>query len=168
MSLLAQGELDQQTFGKYQNNGFNNMNENNFLWLITWYYKQCNGDWEHGKGVHIDSIDNPGWSITVNLKDTELENKEFSEVEIDLTDENWLFCFVKNSQFEGRCGPLKLPEILKIFEIGQKPNKMNVPFVWLCSVTSDPFHRVGNFIDIRKRGLDSNYYKDHTFFLLGE
>lgn len=33
----------------------------------------------------------------------------------------------------------------------------------------DPFHREGKpHIDIRKRGLNTNYYKDKPFFLLEE
>jgi hypothetical protein len=27
----------------------------------------------------------------------------------------WLFCFIKDGKFEGRCGPFNLPEALKIF-----------------------------------------------------
>ena len=45
--------------------------KNNFLWLQQWYYGHCNGDWEHGSGIHIDTLDNPGWSITINLEDTD-------------------------------------------------------------------------------------------------
>jgi hypothetical protein len=30
-----------------------------------WYAAQCNGDWEHRYGVSIDTLDNPGWSVTL-------------------------------------------------------------------------------------------------------
>ena len=29
--------------------------------LENWYAGQCNGVWEHGCGVRIDTLDNPGW-----------------------------------------------------------------------------------------------------------
>jgi hypothetical protein len=32
---------------------------------MEWYTKQCNGDWEHSYGIRIDTIDNPGWSLTL-------------------------------------------------------------------------------------------------------
>ncbi len=54
--------------------------ENDFLWLLKWYCKHCNGDWEHGTGIHIDTLDNPGWSIKINLEDTELEDKIFKKL----------------------------------------------------------------------------------------
>lgn len=38
--------------------------------LQRWYRSQCNGDWEHSYGVKIDTLDNPGWSVTVELADT--------------------------------------------------------------------------------------------------
>jgi hypothetical protein len=47
------------------------MFDNNFLWLLKWYKSHCNGDWEHGRGIHLDTIDNPGWSLSINLEDTE-------------------------------------------------------------------------------------------------
>lgn len=31
-----------------------NMNDENLIWLLTWYESQCDGDWEHGNGVHIN------------------------------------------------------------------------------------------------------------------
>ena len=91
------------------------MNEDSFSKLLKWYHNHCDGDWEHGKGIHIDSIDNPGWSITINVEDTELENQKFQEVEIERSDNDWLFCFIRNNKFEGRCGPLNLPEVLRFF-----------------------------------------------------
>lgn len=92
------------------------MSDDAFKWLMTWYRAHCNGDWEHGAGLRIESIDNPGWAITINLEDTELENKKFEEIEVNNSEENWLICFVANSRFEGRCGPCNLLEVLRIFQ----------------------------------------------------
>ncbi len=55
---------------------------NDFLWLQYWYQIHCNGDWEHSSRIHIGTIDNPGWSLTINLEDTELESKEFQQIDI--------------------------------------------------------------------------------------
>jgi len=30
----------------------------NFLWLLNWFRNHCDGDWEHGSGVHIETLDN--------------------------------------------------------------------------------------------------------------
>jgi hypothetical protein len=91
------------------------MREEDFLWLQKWYQAQCNGDWEHSYGISIETMDNPGWSITIDLENTELEGKRFDEFEFEMSDDNWLICFIKNKKFEGRGGPLNLSEIFKIF-----------------------------------------------------
>lgn len=91
------------------------MEKDDFLWLQHWYRSHCNGDWEHGTGIHIGTIDNPGWSIKVNLQDTELEHKKFENVQIERSELDWIFCTVKENNFEGACGPINLTEVLKIF-----------------------------------------------------
>jgi hypothetical protein len=89
--------------------------ESDFLWLLKWYHKQCDGDWEHGSGVHINTINNPGWSISINLDDTELSVLEFQEIRINYTEKSWLLCRVEEFKFKAYCGPSNLPEVLKIF-----------------------------------------------------
>jgi hypothetical protein len=48
--------------------------------LEDWYHAQCNGDWEHGLGVKIETLDNPGWLLMVDLEDTSLEEVSFPGV----------------------------------------------------------------------------------------
>jgi len=36
------------------------------------YRGQCDGDWEHSYGVKIETLDNPGWLVTIDLTDTTL------------------------------------------------------------------------------------------------
>jgi hypothetical protein len=38
--------------------------------LQRWYLGECNGDWEHSYGVRIDTLDNPGWIVTIDLHET--------------------------------------------------------------------------------------------------
>lgn len=89
--------------------------QDDFLWLQKWYLAHCNGDWEHESRIHIGTIDNPGWSISVNLLDTELENKQFEKIHMERSEHNWIFCAVRDGKFEGACGPMNLPEVFKIF-----------------------------------------------------
>jgi hypothetical protein len=91
------------------------MIKDDFLWLQNWYASHCNGDWEHSQGVAIETIDNPGWRIAINLLDTELEGKQFTNVEKELSEDDWYDCFLTKDQFEAACGPLNLPEVLRIF-----------------------------------------------------
>jgi hypothetical protein len=42
----------------------------NISWLEDWYTAQCDGDWEHGYGVHVGTLDNPGWRVEIDLVGT--------------------------------------------------------------------------------------------------
>ncbi len=60
--------------------------------LQEWYLNQCDGVWERKFGIKIDNIDNPGWSIRIDLIDTSLEKKEFQDVRMEMTENNWILC----------------------------------------------------------------------------
>jgi len=85
--------------------------------LQAWYLAQCDGEWEHGYGVSIDTLDNPGWMVDINLKGTSLENRSFLEVargmEPDETD--WISCKVEGAKFQGAGGASNFGEILGVF-----------------------------------------------------
>jgi hypothetical protein len=40
--------------------------------LQRWYVAQCDSEWEHGFGVEIGTLDNPGWCIRIDLNHTAL------------------------------------------------------------------------------------------------
>ena len=84
-------------------------------YLQRWYIDQCNGDWEHEYGIKIDTIDNPGWSLVIDLFDTSLEDKFFNRVRRDITENNWVHCWVSDSKFQGAGGPLNLVDLIRIF-----------------------------------------------------
>ena len=89
--------------------------------LQEWYESQCDGDWEHSYGIKIGNIDNPGWEVKIDLRDTELENIEFSEVsygvgqQAEASGDDWLLCRKVENEFDGCGGPRKLTEILEVF-----------------------------------------------------
>ena len=85
-------------------------------WLQNWYKENCDGDWEHMFGIRIQSLDNPGWNVAIDLLDTELEDKAFEEKECYIDDNNWFFCLVKDGIFKGAGDADKLEEILRTFK----------------------------------------------------
>jgi hypothetical protein len=76
----------------------------------------CNGDWEHGMGISISTLDNPGWAFRFSLKDTDLENLSFTPIEVEVDENNWYMCRVRNQVFEGAGGPKNLTDIFKVFQ----------------------------------------------------
>jgi len=85
-------------------------------WLQNWYHSNCDGGWEHLYGVKILNTDNPGWSVTIDLEDTEMSDKLFEKVEYDNGDDDWFFCLVKNNAFKGAGDSHKLIKILEVFK----------------------------------------------------
>ncbi len=92
-------------------------------WLIEWYKGNCDGDWEHYYGIKIGTLDNPGWSVDMDLVDTYLEDVQFNKVQIYVDDLNWIHCSVVDGIFRGRGSTDKLEEILKIFRQWATENK---------------------------------------------
>lgn len=86
--------------------------------LQNWYKMHCDGDWEHSYGVIIDTLDNPGWKLSVDLTDTLLEDAEFLPIHIEHKDnENdfWMDCQKKEKTFIGMGSPDSLEDLLAVF-----------------------------------------------------
>jgi hypothetical protein len=83
--------------------------------LQEWYESQCNDDWEHHFGVSIDTLDNPGWTVSIDLNHTDLEHRAFQAIESHRSDQDWIKCWVENNKFNGVGGPKQLEEILSTF-----------------------------------------------------
>ena len=91
--------------------------------IQSWYAAQCDGDWEHQYGISIDTLDNPGWCVTVDLFGTSLENVSFQTYQEDKSEEDWVVCEINGNKFVGRGDPGKLQTILENFVslIGKQP-----------------------------------------------
>ena len=83
--------------------------------LQKWFHSNCDGDWEHSCGVKMETLDNPGWRVTIDLLGTPLQDIPFVEIsDLDhVTD--WMRCWVENCKFEAAGGTSKLEEMLSEF-----------------------------------------------------
>lgn len=88
---------------------------NELVWLQEWYRAQCDDEWEHSYGVRIDTLDNPGWSVKIDLKGTRLEHVDITPVVRENGPDDWVQIRVENSQFVGYGDPQKLIVILATF-----------------------------------------------------
>lgn len=91
-------------------------NMNDLEWLADWYMSNCNGKWEEYYGIKIQTIDNPGWLVEIDILETVLENLPFATINIDNSDEDWMNCKVENGKYIGVGDQTKLAEIIKIFK----------------------------------------------------
>src|SRR6476659_5226461 len=90
--------------------------------LAAWFATQYNGEWEHQDGITLESCDNPGWILKVDLMDTPLQSKPFDpfhvgcgEAGLQFGDCEWLHCSVKDKKFVGAGSPAALSKILAVF-----------------------------------------------------
>lgn len=90
--------------------------ENKIEWIQNWYKSNCIEAWAEEFGIKIETLDNPGWIVRIDLLGTDLENKSFTEVdERNRSDTDWLHCSIKEWQFVGAGGVQNLDEILGVF-----------------------------------------------------
>lgn len=84
-------------------------------WLQYWYAAQCDGDGEHEWGMTIGTLDNPGWSIRIDLEETDLEGREYPRRHIDRGPHDWIWIGTAEKVFQASCGPANLTETLTLF-----------------------------------------------------
>ena len=90
---------------------------NSLAWLMEWYAEQCNGDWEHTYGIKIETLDNPGWSITIDIEGTnhtQIVDKPWKLIEVDNTD--WYGYKIEDGKFDASGDPSKLVFLIHLFK----------------------------------------------------
>lgn len=79
------------------------VNQDPLAGLEQWYEHHCNGLWEHDYRITLETLDNPGWMLKVNLVGTLLESKSHSGISFgvlgNMTADEWMHCKVENRVF---------------------------------------------------------------------
>lgn len=84
--------------------------------IQDWYKINCNGDWEHSYGYKIETLDNPGWAIKIDLAETALENLEFQrEYQNPKNNNDWFHITTENKVLNIYCGPENMKSTFEIF-----------------------------------------------------
>lgn len=82
--------------------------------LQQWFKSQCDGDWEHSFGVKIETSDNPGWIVTIELSDTDWDELVVPGVSRS-GQKDYLHYEVTDKAFIGSSGADNLAEVLEVF-----------------------------------------------------
>jgi hypothetical protein len=83
--------------------------------LQAWFLSQCDAQWEQVNGIHIDSLDNPGWQVRIDLEGTRWAGREFAITQHDRAEHDWLRCWVTGTQWHAAAGPCNLDEAVEVF-----------------------------------------------------
>lgn len=84
-------------------------------WLQAWYTFQCDGAWEDEHGLKLETVDNPGWLLTVDLEETPLEGATLNEHRVERNNDDWLFLRADGRTFTGAGGARNLLEVIESF-----------------------------------------------------
>jgi hypothetical protein len=94
----------------------NNLEDMDALSLLQeWYSTQCNGYWEHQWGVKIDTLDNPGWMLEIDLIETRAAQRALERNRIERSEHDWIEYWVESKKFKAAMGPRNLAEAVRIF-----------------------------------------------------
>jgi len=97
---------------------------NSIMWLQDWYLEQCDDAWEHQYGIAIETLDNPGWVVRIDLTGTAMQGVSMEETRrggginhegVGGT-QDWLHCKVDADRFVGAGGPSSLFSICDTFK----------------------------------------------------
>ena len=86
-------------------------------WLQAWYAMHCHGTRENAHGVSIGTLDNPGWSVSIDLGGTRWAKQRLDRVGTYRSEHDWVVVWKKGSCFEAATGPLNLGEALHAFRL---------------------------------------------------
>ncbi len=78
-------------------------------WLGTWYGQQCNGKWEHQKGMRLEpmtdaaAVDRPagGWRLSIDLRGTAAAGSAPRRLAVCAMHGAWLRCSLTEQKFQG-------------------------------------------------------------------
>lgn len=83
--------------------------------LMAWYGSCCNGEWEHSFGVRIETLDNPGWALDVDLTETPFEDRLLPRSLEERSEDDWIAVEASGGRFRARGGVQNLVDLMLAF-----------------------------------------------------
>jgi hypothetical protein len=88
----------------------------NLEWLTNWFKSNCDEDWEHSYGIMIRTLDNPGWSLQIDLTDTNQEGSTLHN-RVFVNDNDWYDIVCDGITFKALGDYNKLNILIECFRI---------------------------------------------------
>lgn len=85
-------------------------------WIQDWFKNNCDGEWEHGSGIQIATLENPGWEIEIDISNTSVATLNIPWILNENSKQDWYGVKIENQKFiaEGDAG--KLEFLLDLFK----------------------------------------------------
>lgn len=85
-------------------------------WIQNWFKENCDGDWEHGLGIQITTLDTPGWEIDIDISKTSVANINLDWILNENGKDDWYGVKVEHQKFNASGDPEKLQFLLGLFK----------------------------------------------------
>ena len=90
-------------------------------WLGTWYQQQCNGKWEHQKGMQLEPLNGlassgsaqAAWRLRIDLRGTAAAGASPRRLAVCAFHGTWLRCALNAQRFEGEGADVE--ELIGVF-----------------------------------------------------
>ncbi len=85
--------------------------------LNDWFISHCDGDWEHGAGIRLSTLDNPGWRLEIEIPDDLYTDPSgFREIVSEwISDKDWIKIIISGGVYDGVGDPAKLRRIITTY-----------------------------------------------------
>jgi hypothetical protein len=93
--------------------------------LQAWFAAHCDGNWEQEYGVTIQTVEEPGWELRVDLVGTRLEGTALPRQAVARA-EDWCEMWCDGFTFYAVGGPHDLDELLASFVSFAEPDSAAV------------------------------------------
>ncbi|QWB25001.1 immunity 53 family protein [Streptomyces koelreuteriae] len=77
-------------------------------------------------GLPVDRLDNPGWTVAIDLEEATLSGRPYERTGIRRSDSGWVMATVSDDVFQASRGPVNPREVLRLFRD------------WATSVSDEP------------------------------
>ena len=83
--------------------------------LQEWYLAQCDEDWEESYGVTIETLDNPGWKLKIDIVDSALDGLTLPFRRVDRSETDWIQSESDGVLYKACGGAMNLTEMIEAF-----------------------------------------------------
>jgi hypothetical protein len=83
--------------------------------LQAWFAARCDGNWEQEYGVTIQTVEEPGWELRVDLVGTPLQGVVLAREGVTRDDEDWCEAWSDGYTFHAVGGPHNLDDLVGSF-----------------------------------------------------
>lgn len=85
-------------------------------WIQNWFKDNCDDEWEHGEGIQITTLHNPGWDVEIDISNTSLATFEIPWILNEIGKQDWYGVKIENQKFNASGDSGKLKFLLELFK----------------------------------------------------